>query len=90
MKMVIAKKWHEISKLGEATFTGVPIIVPDDFQAKSGAIVKIDQKKMLDVAIGGDVIQRMNLEIAKQDPRRMPTTQNTDRYLPRRRMLTGS
>ena len=66
MKKIIAKKWYEISKLGDATFTGVPVMVPDDFPAKSGAVVNVDQKKMLDTGISGDVIQRMDLEIAKK------------------------
>ncbi len=66
MKMVIAKKWHETSKLGEATFTGVPVLVPDDFPAKAGAVVNIDQKKMRDAAVDGDVIKHMDLEIAKK------------------------
>ena len=66
MKVVIAKKWHETSRLGEATFTGVPVLVPDDFPAKAGAHVNIDQKKMRDAAVSGDAIQRMELEIAKK------------------------
>lgn len=66
MKTVIAKKWHEVSKLGEATFIGVPVMVPDDFPAKKGQIVNIDPKKVPMAGVAGDVIQRMDREIAKQ------------------------
>lgn len=66
MKTVIAKKWHEVSKLGEATFTGVPVMVPDDFPAKKGQTVNIDPAKVPMAGVAGDVIQRMDREIAKQ------------------------
>ena len=66
MKTVIAKKWHEVSKLGEATFTGVPVMVPDDFPAKKGQVVNIDPRKVPLAGIAGDLIQRMDREIAKQ------------------------
>ena len=66
MKTVIAKKWHEVSKLGEATFTGVPVMVPDDFPAKKGQAVNIDPRKVPMAGIAGDLIQRMDREIAKQ------------------------
>jgi DNA-binding transcriptional regulator YiaG len=66
MKTVIAKKWPEISKLGKATFTGVPVMVPDDFPAKKGQAVNIDPKKVPMAGVAGDVIQKMDREIAKQ------------------------
>ena len=66
MKTVIAKKWHEVSKLGEATFTGVPVMVPDDFPAKKGQTVAIDPKKVPLAGVAGDMIQKMDREIAKQ------------------------
>ncbi len=66
MKTVIAKKWLEVSKLGKATFIGVPVVVPDDFQAKNGQIVSIDPRKAPMAGVRGDVIQKMDREIAKQ------------------------
>lgn len=66
MKTVTARKWHAVSKLGEATFVGVPVIVPDDFPAKRGQIVDIDPKKVPLAGAAGDVIQAMDREIAKQ------------------------
>lgn len=66
MKTVIAKKWYQISKLGEATFTGVPIMVPDDFPAKKGQVVSIDPQKVLMAGVASDLVQKMDREIAKQ------------------------
>ena len=66
MKRVIAKKWHEISKLGEATFTRVPVLVPDDFPAKKGQVVNVDPKTVPMAGVAGDVILKMDREIAKQ------------------------
>ena len=66
MKSVIAKKWHEVSKLGTATFLRVPLIVPDDFPAKRGQIINIDPKKVPMAGVAGDVILKMDREIAKQ------------------------
>lgn len=66
MKNVIAKKWREVSMLGKATFTGVPVLVPDDFPAKRGQLVNIDPKKVPMAGVAGDVIQQMGREIAKQ------------------------
>ena len=66
MKIVIAKKWHEISSLGEATFIGVPLLVPDDFPAKKFQLVNIDPKKVLTAGVSGEVTQKMDREIAKQ------------------------
>ena len=66
MKIVIAKKWCEVSLLGSATFTGVPVMVPDHFPAKKGQVVTIDPKKEPLAGVAGDVIQKMDREIAKQ------------------------
>jgi len=67
MKKVIAKTWHYVSKLGEATFSGVPVYVEDDFPTpRKGTKVSLKESDDRVVGPGGDVIGIMEREVAKQ------------------------
>ena len=67
MKIIIAKKWRAVSLLGEAIFTGVPLLVPEDFPAEKGQIVSVERKNLLAaIGVSGEVTQKMDREIAKQ------------------------